>query len=180
MKNGLVFFAWMVIFSQCTKDRNYNPDQLAPQEKDKIMMSVIRYVTKAPENVTAEEKFSKEYDEYYLQRASLCRLEQYYSAGEDQYFLISQPAPSLVEKRHATGGKMKMNKNGKLVAYEEVFRTWKMTPDTLKRRSYLLFDKMVKGEPLTPFLTKNSPVEYIEFPDEHTFYDRERRSWETK
>ena len=55
MKNGLVFFAWMVIFSQCTKDRNYNPDQLAPQEKDKIMMSVIRYVTKAPENVTAED-----------------------------------------------------------------------------------------------------------------------------
>ena len=143
-------------------------------------MTVIRYVAKPPENISELEKFNSKYDSYYLQRASQSKLEQYYVDDKQHYFLISQPAPSLMEKRHATGGKMILDDRGNLLEYEEVFRTWKLIPDTLKRRSYLLFDKMVKREPLTAYLTKNSSIEYIEFPDDNSFYDKTSRRWKSK
>lgn len=142
-------------------------------------MTIIRYVARAPENVSPTEKFKTEYDDYYQERASLCFLEQFYQDGNTQYFLVTQPAPSLVEKRHATGGKIVLNEDGSIAEYEEVFRTWKMVPDTLRQRSYFLFDKMVKGESLEPYYTKVTGDKYIEFPDEKTLYDKSVRAWRT-
>jgi hypothetical protein len=170
-----------LLLFQCTKNKNYDPDvYLTPQEKDARIMQIIRYVAKAPENISNEEKFSSKYDSYYHQRASQTRLEQYCVDGDLHYFLLSQPAPSLVEKRNATGGKLKVSVDGNLMEYEEVFRTWKMVPDTLKKRSFILFDKMVKGESLEPYFTKNLKVEFIEFPDDRTYYDKYHRTWRTK
>jgi hypothetical protein len=170
-----------IVLFQCEQQQTYAPDsRLNAQEKDALMMQIIRYATKGPENVSGKEKFDHKYDAYYQQRASQTRLEAYYTKDDQHYFLISQPAPSLVEKRNATGGKLKLDSDGKLIAYEEVFRTWKMLPDTLKERSFILFDKMVKGESLDPYLTKNSNLEYIEFPDDRTYYDKVSRTWRVK
>ena len=181
MRHFFLTLVLVSVFCQCSRKDKYDPDsQLSAQEKDKIMMTLIRYVAKTPENVIESEKFSNKYDSYYHERASQTKLEQYYVDGKQQYFLISQPAPSLVEKRNATGGKMIIDDTGNLLEYEEVFRTWKLIPDTLKRRSQILFDKMVKGEPLTTYRTKNSSIEYIEFPDDNTFYDKTSRRWKSK
>jgi hypothetical protein len=161
--------SWLMIasfvFVQCSGSDKYDPDDLlTAAEKDRLKMSIIRYVARAPENVGPTEKFKTEHDAY----------------GNTQYFLITQPAPSLAEKRHATGGKIVVNDDGSIAEYEEVFRTWKMVPDTLRKRSYYLFDKMVKGEPLEPFYTKNKGDQYIEFPDDQTYYDKSAREWKTK
>jgi hypothetical protein len=168
-------------YVQCSRSNKYDPDaSLSAAEKDKLKMTIIRYVARAPENVGPTEKFKTEHDPYYQERASLCFLEHFYQSGNTQYFLVTQPAPSLVEKRHATGGKIVVNDDGSIAEYEEVFRTWKMVPDTLKKRSYYLFDKMVKGEPLEPFYTKSKGDQYIEFPDDQTYYDKSAREWKTK
>jgi len=169
------------VFVQCSRSNKYDPDtSLTAAEKDKLKMSIIRYLARAPENVSATEKFKTEHDAYYQERASLCFLEQFYQSGNTQYFLVTQPAPSLVEKRHATGGKLVLNDDGSIAEYEEVFRTWKMVPDTLKKRSAFLFDKMVKGESLEAFYTQSTGDQYIEFPDDKTYYDKASRSWKTK
>jgi len=171
----------IALLFQCGS-RGYDPDEsLNAQQKDELMMTLVRYIAKAPENVGDTEKFDKKHDAYYQQRASQCRLERYYNNHDVEYFLISQPAPSLTEKRHATGGRIRIGDEGAIVDYEEVFRTWKMVPDTLKERSYLLFEAMVKGESLDKYMTKNSmPVEYIEFPDDKTYFDKRDRRWKTK
>ena len=75
-------------------------------------MTIIRYVARAPENIGPTEKFKTEYDAYYQERASFCFLEQFFQDGNIQYFLVTQPAPSLVEKRHATGGKKVLKDDG--------------------------------------------------------------------
>lgn len=164
----------------CTTKSDYNPDShLSVKEKDNVLVLIIRYIGKAPENVNTTEIFDSKYDAHYLDIASRHRFDQYYIDDKGiHYFLISRPAPSLYEKRVAIGGKLKLKEQGELVEYEEVFRTWKMVPDTLKKRSLFLFDKMVKGESLDLYLTVNSKgVEYIEFPDEHNYYDKATRRW---
>ena len=176
--------ASLIIFcalSSCSSSWDYDPGKLTPTQKDELMSMIIRYLAKPPENVPEAEKFDSKHDGYYQQKAAEARLEQYYKWGDTQFFLISQRAPSLTEKRHATGGRFTLNESGELASYEEAFRTWKMVPDTLQRRSFLLFDKMVRGESLEPYLTINSQgIEYIEFPDERTFYHTAARAWKTK
>lgn len=170
------------IFLLLACGKSYKPDShLSVQKQDEIMWKIIRYLAKPPEGLTKPERFYKGYDPYYEEQKSRHLLEAYFISEGTHYFLVSRPAPSLVEKRVATGGKLKLDANGKLLEYEEVFRTWKMIPDTLKRRSLFLFDKMVKGESLAPYYTANSKgVDYIEFPDNVNYYDKSLRSWEQK
>ena len=111
----------------------------------------------------------------------LNRLDAYFEKGGYRYFLISRRAPSIHDKRVATGGKLKLDASGNVVEYEEVFRTWKMLEPDLIKKGILLFDKMVKGQSLERYLTKHSwPEEYIEFPDETVYFDKASRKWTTR
>jgi hypothetical protein len=165
----------------CAPNDQYDPDAyLSAIQKDKFVNNMIRYSAKAPEGADDKSRFDQKYDVYYLDKASRVKLERYFPKNDEVYFLISQPAPSLTEKRHATGGKLKLNPDGSVEQYEEIFRTWKMIPDTLKNRSYLLFDKMVKRESLEPYLTKSVGDQYIEFPDDKVFFDVDKRTWSVR
>lgn len=180
MKWTTCLLAVLILFG-CSK--GYNPDEhLSAQDQYNQIWKIIRYLARAPENVTPQERFYNGYDSYYEKQAGLHRLDAYF-IGDDgtHYFLVSRRAPSLTEKRVATGGKFREDGDGNLTYYEEVFRTWKMPDSVLARKSVMLFDKMVKSESLDPYLTKNSwPEEYIEFPDERTVYDVKEREWKGK
>ena len=172
-----------LIVAGCAGSSDYKvTEYLTPQEQDQVMSQVIRYLAKSPEGLTFEERFYEAYTPYYNEQQSRHRLDAYYiDQDHNHFFLISRPAPSLVEKRVATGGKVKFSNDlKKIESYEEVFRTWKMVPDTLKVRSMLLFDLMGKGKSLDPYLTKNSNgVEYIEFPDDQVYFDKTARQWKS-
>jgi hypothetical protein len=171
---------WMI--QSCNFKKDYNPHSyLSVKEKDKVLMSIIRYLGKPLENVGLDERFDAKHDAYYLDIASRHRFDHYYIDDKGyHYFLISRPAPSLFEKRVATGGQLKFDETGKLIKYEEVFRTWKMKEEDLKARGTLLFDLMVNGKDLSPYYRSNSTEEYIEFPDDHNYYDKEERMWRIK
>ncbi len=145
------------------------------------MWKIIRYVGRAPEGITFEERFYAPYDSVYQEQAKLHKFDAYFIKGNTHYFLVSRRAPSLVDKRVATGGKFMLSDENKITGYEEVFRTWKMVPDTLTKREMILFDDFVKGKSLAPYETKNSNgVEYIEFPDERTYFDKGTMQWKVK
>lgn len=167
----------------CQSSPDYRPEfYLDPIEKDEMLQKIIRYAGKLPQKVSDSLKFNNKHDAYYRELASKHQFTHYYiSDNGEHFFMIKRPAPSLHEKYAATGGRMRFNETDSLIEYEEVFRTWKMIPDTLLRRGALLFDKMVTGKSLEPYLTKNSGgIEFIEFPDEHVTYDKESRLWKSK
>lgn len=165
-----------------TSADKYNPERnLTPQELDANLWRMIRYLGKSPEGLTPPERFYAAYDTHYREQMMLHRIDAWYKEGSTHYFLVSRIAPSITEKRVATGGKVIFNDKGAIQEYEEVFRTWKMVPDTLKKRSLFLFDKMVKGENLKSYETRFSKgVEFIEFPDEKVFYDKKERAWKIR
>jgi hypothetical protein len=174
---------WIVllIVVACSPKKEFSVNgHLTAAQQVEMMDKIIRYVGRAPEGLTFEERFYPAYDSFYMEQASLHKFDAYFVDGNTHYFLISRSAPSLVNKRVATGGKFIFEVN-KVKDYEEVFRTWKMVPDTLAKREMILFDKLVKGESLTPYETRNSKgIEYIEFPDERTYFDKASRQWKIR
>jgi hypothetical protein len=183
MRKNVVFCISLIfVIIGCAKRNKYDPDQfLDARKKDEVMSKLIRYQAKRPENVPDSLKHDLKYDAYYEDQKSRHYLIGYYiNKDNDHFFLTTRVAPSNSEKHVATGGRMRFDNNGELKEYEEVFRTWKLQPDTLKIRALYLFDLMVKGESLEPYKTKTAGFHYIEFPDDKTFYDKTKRVWRTK
>jgi hypothetical protein len=75
------------------------------------------------------------------------------------------------------GGKIQYGDDGKIVTYEEIFRTWKMPKDTLVVRGAFLFDRMVTGKDLSLYYSKFQGDKYIEFPNERFIFDKATRTW---
>jgi len=181
MKRLILSILFGAVLLGCDSRKEYNPDShLSIMEKDKVMTAVIRYLAKPPEGYEAE-RLDKKHDEYYMEVAGRHKIANYYiDSNGVHYFLISRPAASLMDKRVATGGKAKFDKDWNLIEYEEVFRTWKMKEEELNNRGPFLFDLMVRGQPLEPYQMPNAKEEYIEFPDQRTYYDKSSRSWKVR
>lgn len=164
------------------QDRVYNPAAYydsAGQEAFKYR--IARYVAHLPKKATYDTRFDTAFDAAYRHAAAHHRLDAYYVAADGyHYFLVSRVAPSLKQKRVATGGRLQYAADDATIeSYEEIFRTWKMEEEELHEKSFLLFDKMVLQEDLSRYYTENLPKEdYIEFPDKNTRYNKELRRWE--
>ena len=178
-----LFVVAFVLLVACESKPAYEPSSyLDVKEKDRIHLEIVRNIGKPPEKATDTTKEKAGHEKYYLELASKHRMKNYFIADNGEHFFLEwKQAPSLYEKYVATGGKFRLDKDGNLQNFKEVFRTWKMHPDTLSRRGLVLFDKMVKGQSLKEYETVNSKnIEFIEFPDENVFYDTISRQWKSR
>ncbi|MCC5942660.1 MAG: hypothetical protein JJU37_14055 [Balneolaceae bacterium] len=174
----------VILFASCIKQNiPYNADSIFTESEQKEWVyQVIRYAGHLAPRATHDTKFSSEFDAHYRELAEKHKLNFIYSYPEsgEQYFLITRQAPSLYDRRVAIAGMLLLDENGELVHYEEKFRTWKLSPDELMEKSKILFSKLVAGEDLSPFYPENSgDEEYIEFPDQYTSFDVDKREWVT-
>lgn len=180
MKRNNLFFTLLLFLIACGPSTSIDPDDhLTISEKEAVKKAIIRYVAK-PSDDESNDRFASKHDVYYNRLSAKARLEYYTVKDQYHYFLMSLPAPSMTEKRHATAGRFKLDDKGELTEYEEIFRTWKMKPEELKTKSEVLFNKLIEGQSLEKYYAKNAGDQYIEFPDDRTYYDKEARAWKTK
>lgn len=157
--------------------------QLTLSEQDSFKYSIIRYLGHLPKRAKEATKWDSEFDETYLRQAQSFNLDKYHVDKDSGYvyFEISRIAPSFHERYVATGGRLAYNKDGSIGAYEEIYRTWKMSKAQLEEKTRIFFPKMVKGQDLSPYYTANvGDTEHIEFPDEQTYFNKETRKWQHK
>lgn len=173
-----LFLVLMILFA-CESGSKYDPGKnLSEKEQRQILLTSIRYMGHLPKKADHQTKFDPVYDEYYSKLALDYTLEAYYKKDGYEYFLASRIAPSLKVKKVAVGVKMKRTPDGQLEYYEEVFRTWKFEIPEMLEKGLMLFEKMVKGEDLSPYYPQNSgEEEYIEFPDAKVYFNVEERRW---
>lgn len=182
MRPLFLFLVGSILLASCSFDHDYRPEShLQVIEQDLLMNRVIRYISRAPDGVAPDDRFNPEHDEHYAEQMSAHRLDALFKDDNTYFFLVTRPAPSLTEKRVAIGGKVTVDEAMHVEYYEEVFRTWKMEPDTLARRGLFLFDLMVRGEDITRYYaSKSGNADYIEFPDDRTYFDTKRRIWRSR
>jgi hypothetical protein len=161
------------------KDPYQVVNYLSAEEADFVIEQSVRYSAKLPRGGTQETKFDSKFDEYYQQVAK----EEYdfrrcYRSSDNEYFfLMTRKARSIWPARESIGGSLKVDSNNKLLDYIEIFRTWKMTEDTLNVRSFELFDLMVNGKDLMPYRSKYKGDRYIEFPDDFNSWNVKEKKW---
>ena len=172
----------ILLVISCNREKiNSNPNQyLSKEQQMDFKLSIVRYYEKLPtEKDNHLTKFDTTHDKYYLKKAQNSDLLYLYIDDDSTYhFAITKVAPSLKIKKVATIGKLKKDKSGKIVYYEEAIRTWKMEKNELEKKTRILFEKYINNEDLEPYYTKNSGNDfYIEFPDDNNKYDVEKRQW---
>jgi hypothetical protein len=178
----IAIFSWMLLLVSCQSTANYEANQhLSMEAQQELSYQLIRYMGKLPRKANHQTKFEERFNDAYRLIANGHKLEYYHKAPNGkEYFLFTRIAPSIKEKYVAIGGYVQFDADKNIVDYEEVFRTWKMTPEELAPKSLLLFDLLVKGGDLSPYYTENSGAEeYIEFPDARTSYNKKTRLWES-
>lgn len=180
MKHIIIF----VLFFQLGSCLNINskPDHyLSKSEIEKIKLKTVYYFEGLPKNVSETNKFDSINSSYYLRKAKTAEIIDYYPNKDSFiYFTVIKIAPSLKQKYTATIVKCQF-KNDSISYYEEICRTWKMEKKELLTKSKIIFDKVVSGEDISIYYTKNMENEFwIEFPDEHNFYNISKRKWEFK
>jgi len=174
-----LFFLILACTFQCSKSDSSQPERFfSKDQQTAIIRQSVLYSVKLPPQATHETKFNHEFDWFYDLATQEYDIRALKMAPDSSYFfLMTRKARSIWPAREAIGGKLKLDAHLKLRGYEEVFRTWKMTEDTLNSRAFELFDLMVKGKDLTPFQSKYKGDRYIEFPDDRYYFDRQSRRW---
>jgi hypothetical protein len=155
---------------------------LSSAEIGAFKQHIVRYFEGEPKDISyPSTKWDRNFDEYYNSKARSAELLHYYKSKDGYvYFAVAKVAPSLILKKVATIGKLKLERDS-IVYYEEICRTWKMEMPELKEKSEKLFQLIVKGKDVSSYYTKNSQPEFwIEFPDDMNFYSTEERQWKMK
>jgi len=167
----------LLILGSCHGISRDPADHLSKETMDDAMLEIVHYAAKLAPGATHETKFEAQYDYYYKSVAAGYKW-VHVQAKQDNgyYFLISRPARSLTPMDEGIGGTFLM-KDDSLVTYEETFRMWKMPKENLEVKGKALFDRMVDGKDLSIYYPKFTGDQYIEVPDDHFVYDKEKRVW---
>lgn len=180
----ILFACWQLIalfLASCASPPNYQPSTfLTSPAQDSAIAQIVHYAAKLPPRATIQTRFDTAFARYYRIVApdyKFLYLSPVVNKRRSFYFLITRPARSVTPMYEGIGGELALAKNDSLAFYNEIFRTWKMPLDTLKKRSLMLFEHMIMGRDLSVFYPKYSTDHYIEFPDGRFSFDTTRRVW---
>jgi len=99
----------------------------------------------------------------------------YYQADNGlHYFYLVRPAKSAQGNIRGVGGKFRLNALGEISSFKEIFNTPVASLPELQRRGKELFLKMINDGDLSDYLKH---PDYVEWPNEMTYYDTVRHEW---
>ncbi|MEJ7643019.1 MAG: hypothetical protein WKF87_00360 [Chryseolinea sp.] len=178
---GVLFIAYplLILFFWSCRNDPYLPDGfLTAEQQHNLIRQTVYYSTKLPPNANGKDRFTRDFDWYYDRAARETKLVRYHKESDSSgYFLMSRVARSISPMREGIAGKVTISSSGKILKYEEVFRTWKMHEDSLTIRGKMLFERMVKARDLTLFYSKFQGDRFIEFPDSRFYFDKSEMRW---
>lgn len=178
MSRLLIFFVFLL--SCGSRNTTLPNNYLTDEKKNAIMWQVVHYASKPAPTATRDSMFDSKFDDYYQRVLLDFELVALSPGGSnDYYFLIFRPARSVNPMFEGIGGKFKFA-HGSLVAYDEIFRTWKMPYQDLSTRGALLFDRMTKEKDLSIYYSKYAGDKYIEFPNDRYVFDKVKRRWRNR
>lgn len=180
---SFLILSLMFILSSCDdKPKDLSPSNCIGSDKTEsdILYPLMRYMAELPGKSNQISKFDSIFDEHYQAQANKHHILYCYHEKDTSYMLTYRIAPSISEKYVGIGVKIVYNEADSILYYEESFRTWKMPLDLLSMKGKMLLEQLINGKDLKKYYPQNSgEEEWIEFPDEHTWFDVDDRRWKS-
>jgi hypothetical protein len=178
MKKSLLIAAVAIALVTSCKTKHDVNDQLSVVARDTLLTEIITYVYVRPPHSSWRTRFDPQFRSYYAKHLNKFRFEKYFK-GEDgvHYFYVIRPARTAQGNTRGVGGTFKVNKQGRIVSFREVFNTPVASIPDLQERGSELFNRMIKYGHVDEYL---SHPDYIEWPDNITYYDTVQYEWLVK
>ena len=161
----------------CTDKFNVNA-YYETQARDSLLADIITYVYVKPQYAEWNSRFDARFRKYYVAQLGNFTFEKYYRDDRGiHYYFIIRPARSAQGKIRGVCGKFKLNNNGDINSFVEVFNTPVAPLADLQTRGGELFLKMIKDGNIDDYVKH---PDYVEWPNDMTYYDTERYEWRIK
>jgi hypothetical protein len=144
-------------------------------EIDTLLVDFVSYIYKKPSVATWATKFNPEFRKYYINHTDRFEIIYYTIINDIHYYYLLRPARNEEGfQQRGVGGLFMRNASNTIVEFEEVFNTVIMSPDSLIKVGYHLFDELTKTNTIDNFVNERSIVEW---PDGSLFYSKEKKEW---
>lgn len=178
--NRLIVYILLAIalLASCTDNTKYDISTYLPNEdrRDSLLTDLITYMYKAPEGVRyRKERFDPKHRGYYMKQLPKFTVDKYYVTEDGiHYYFLVRPARNAHGYNRGAGGKFRLNDEGAIYDFEELYNTPMIPDEALLKKGRELFREMVKKGDVAAYIGKK---EYVEFPNDRCIYDKEIRDW---
>lgn len=171
----IVVFFFCGLFLLSCKDKYEVKNYYAQAEQDSLLTDIITYVYIRPQHANWQTRFDRKYRKYYVSHIRDFQFQRYFiDANDTHYFYLIRPARGPEGSIRGVGGFFKLNENGEIISFREVFNTPIATNAELDIKGLELFKWMTVHQNVNDYL-KNP--DYIEWPDKMTYYDTIQYEW---
>lgn len=144
-------------------------------ERDSLLADIITYIYVKPKQATWQTRFEPRYRQYYVSQLKNFNIEKYTITDEGvHYFYLIRPARSATGTIRGVGGHFRLDAEGMIYSFEEVFNTPVGDRNELRIKGDELFRWMIRHGHVNEYL-KNP--DYIEWPSPQTYYDTLQHEW---
>lgn len=176
IKKTIIYWSLLILIG-CNGYDQYKADKyFSKDQKDSLLVKTLPYIAKLPYGATWETRNEDKFHAHYVKILPFFSLQNCYKTKDSvYYYLIWKQAPSIEAKEKiAIGGSFKLDANKKMIAFDEVFHTPKMTVEKLTEIGNKLFDELVTTGNVEKYAA--SP-EIIEFPNQQFIYEKSTNKW---
>ena len=169
----------LIFFSCGNNSAEYDPlNTFDASQRDSLLTDLITYIYVKPSGADQQTKFSSEFRQRYVEQLPKFKwLRHHLEESGEHYFYLIRPARNVHGHKRGVCGKFRLDEAGKIIDFEELFNTPMIPEEEAVKKGEEMFAWLVKkGDFKKYYLNK----EYIEFPDERSFYDKKLLEWSYK
>lgn len=176
-----VLILFLLAGTGCKKNENPAYSSFfSKAEADSLMVDLITYVYKKPQNADHQSKFERKYRQYYTdQLPNFSWLALSPRSEDSYYFLILRPARDPQNRIRAVGGYFEVglseDKTTAIKNLREIFNTPLLAGEEAKEKGNYIYKQMIRNDGDISALL-HLP-HYIEFPNKTFTYDSVKHEW---
>jgi hypothetical protein len=185
MMNKIIPFLIVLLLLNACKEQHANRLSDYRVDYDGLMDTILPFVASLHDSIPSRQRFlakNKAYMRVHRKERQYAWMD-YAEKNGYAYFMISRLQPSIKKDKYiAICGRFKRDNGGHFdtASYEELFWTWKMKKDSLQSKAGTLFNTVIEGGDINPYMPERSEGFWIEFPSATVSYDISSKSWKAK
>jgi hypothetical protein len=178
MKKSILIFSLCGLLLFSCKDKYEVKSYYSQSQQDTVLADIITYIYNRPTYADWQSRFDPRYRKYYVSHIKDFQFQHYFVNGDNtHYFYLIRPARGPQGNIRGVGGSFKLDREGKISSFREIFNTPIDTQEQLIAKGAELFKWMTIHGNVNDYL-KNP--DYIEWPNQMTYYDTIQYEWLVK